>query len=80
MFSPLFQLGTLKVIAPEVGTRVGSKVLPGYLDAVGGLPVRILVMDKKNDYKNLIAKNPNNVLTLNHETYGKLSLSPIILS
>ncbi|CAE6523291.1 unnamed protein product [Rhizoctonia solani] len=24
----------------------------------------------KNDYKNLVAKNPNNVLTLNHETYA----------
>ncbi|ELU45794.1 polysaccharide deacetylase domain-containing protein [Rhizoctonia solani AG-1 IA] len=25
----------------------------------------------KNDYKNLVSKNPNNVLTLNHETYAK---------
>ncbi|CAE6413064.1 unnamed protein product [Rhizoctonia solani] len=52
----------------EVAGSLGQKVVIWDFDSgdSAGKPAS----QSKNDYKNLLAKNPNNVLTLNHETYA----------
>lgn len=49
------------------GSRGQSVVI---WDFDSGDSVGASASQSKNDYKNLIAKKPNNVLTLNHETYA----------
>ncbi|CUA70173.1 hypothetical protein RSOLAG22IIIB_00521 [Rhizoctonia solani] len=52
----------------EVAGSLGQKIVIWDFDS--GDSAGASATKSKNDYKNLIAKNPNNVLTLNHETYA----------
>ncbi|KAG9091926.1 Carbohydrate esterase 4 protein, partial [Ceratobasidium sp. 392] len=52
----------------EVAGSLGQKVVIWDFDS--GDSAGKSASQSKNDYKNWIAKNPNSVLTLNHETYA----------
>ncbi|CAE6530782.1 unnamed protein product [Rhizoctonia solani] len=52
----------------EVAGSLGQKVVIWDFDS--GDSAGKSASQSKNDYKNLVSKNPNNVLTLNHETYA----------
>ncbi|KDN50983.1 hypothetical protein RSAG8_00612, partial [Rhizoctonia solani AG-8 WAC10335] len=60
----------------EVAGSLGQKVVIWDFDS--GDSAGKSASQSKNDYKNLVSKNPNNVLTLNHETYADAATTVLV--